>query len=105
MAHIKVKTGVQPKALIIMAAIANVVQDLQEPVAVVITSGTDGAHMKGSLHYKGAALDVRTKNFPSVRAKRTFLQAVLTRLGSGYEGFLEHEGGVHEHIHIEWDPK
>lgn len=104
MAYVKVKTGVTPRLLTIMAAIANVAQTLEEPNDITITSGTDGKHMRQSLHYEGAALDVRSKNFGSAVAKRHFLQAVLKRLGKGYQGILEHEGGANEHFHFEYDP-
>lgn len=104
MAYLRIKSGVTPRLLVIAAAIANVAQTLQEPNDVTITSGTDGKHMKGSKHHIGAALDVRTKNFPSAAAKRHFINAVLQRLGKGYQGILEHEGRANEHAHIEWDP-
>lgn len=104
MSYVKVKTGVKPKIIVMMAAIANVTQTMDEPNDITITSGNDSVHMKGSLHYKDAALDVRTKNFPSAQSKRAFLAAVLKRLGSGYQGFLEYEGKAQEHIHLEFDP-
>ena len=104
MAYLKIKSGVTPRLLYIAAAIANVAQTLDEPDDITITSGTDGKHMAGSLHYKGAALDVRTKNFPNSQAKRVFIDAVLKRLGSGYQGILESEGKLAEHAHFEFDP-
>ena len=72
---------------------------------VTITSGTDGKHMKGSRHYTVEAIDIRSKNFPSKRAKQEFIAAVLLRLGPGYEMFLEQEGKSQEHFHLEWDPR
>src|SRR3990167_5104235 len=99
MGRLLVKRGVQPRLLILAAAIANVARDL--PHDVVVTAGTDGRHMAGSKHYSGEALDIRSKNFPSKRAKQEFIAAVLLRLGPGYEMFLEHEGGANEHFHLE----
>lgn len=104
MAYVKIKTGVKPKSLIILAAIANVAQTLQEPNDVTITSGNDSKHMKGSKHYSDAALDVRTKNFPSKAAKVAFKDAVQKRLGPDYQCLLEGEGTANEHLHIEHDP-
>ena|SRR3990167_4443255 len=103
MGRLLIKSGVQPRLLTLAAAIANVARDL--PWDVVVTAGTDGKHMKGSKHYTGEALDVRSKNFPSKRAKQEFVAAVLLRLGPGYEMFLESEGKVQEHFHVEYDPR
>ena len=89
--------------LVLTAAVANVAQEL--PFPVTITSGTDGKHMKGSKHYTGEAIDIRSKNFPNKRAKQEFIAAVLLRLGPGYEAFLESEGKASEHIHVEFDPR
>ena len=72
---------------------------------MTITSANDSKHMKGSKHYTYEAIDIRSKNFPSKRAKQEFLTSVLLRLGPGYEMFLEHEGKVNEHFHLEHDPK
>lgn len=94
---LKVKNGVTPKNLIIAAAIANVGWDL--PFDLVITSGTDGKHMKGSKHYTGEALDVRTSNIPKGEVGLV-LNRLQTRLGSDYQVLLEAD-----HIHVEFDPK
>ena len=104
MSYLKVKTGVTPRNLYIMAAISNVIQQMDEPVDVTITSGTDGKHMTGSKHYSGDALDIRSKNFPNAQSKRAFMTAVLMRLGKGYQMILEHEGKAQEHFHCEYDP-
>lgn len=64
----------------------------------VITAGTDGKHMEGSLHYKGCALDMRTWNVAGreLQVKVELQQA----LGKDYDVVLEKD-----HIHVEWDPK
>lgn len=99
---IKIKRGVEPRSLLLLAAVANVAQSL--PHDVTITSGNDSTHMTGSKHYVDAALDIRSKNFPSKVAKVTFMAAVLKRLGPGYQMILEHEGKAQEHFHLEFDP-
>lgn len=93
----------QPRLLILAAAVSNVARDL--PWDVTITAGTDGRHRAGSKHYSSEALDVRSRNFPSKRAKQDFVAAVLLRLGPGYEMFLESEGKANEHFHLEYDPR
>ena len=99
---LKVKTGVKHKIVVMMAALANVAAGLSHDVT--ITSGNDSKHMTGSKHYTYEALDIRSKNFPTAKAKREFMAAVLKRLGSGYQMILEFEGGVNEHFHLEHDP-
>ena len=61
----------------------------------VVTSGRDGKHMEGSLHYEGKALDIRTYNVLEALVKE-----IKDSLGVGYDVILEKD-----HIHIEWDPK
>lgn len=65
----------------------------------IITAGTDGQHMAGSLHYRGRALDVRTRDLTP--AKKQELRDALARgLGPGWDVIVEPT-----HIHIEYDPK
>jgi hypothetical protein len=104
MALIKTKAGVKPHCLGMMAAVANVAQMLTTPLDVVITAGTDGAHMAGSKHYIGEALDIRSKGFPNRATKKMFIEQVLGRLGPGYQMFVESEGTENEHFHLEYDP-
>ena len=61
----------------------------------VITSARDGKHMEGSLHYKGQAIDLRTKHVLEALTKK-----IKEYVGSDYDVVLESE-----HIHLEWDPK
>jgi hypothetical protein len=105
MADIKVKAGVDRSAVII-AAVANEARRLPAgaPKDVVVTSVNDGTHMPGSKHYTDEAVDVRSKNFPNRETKDIFVQRVLTRLGSDYQGFIEAEGTANEHFHFEYDP-
>lgn len=93
---LKIKAGVTPKNLVIAAALANAAWDL--PFDVVITSGTDGTHMKGSKHYSGNALDVRTSNIPKDWLK-VYIDRVKNRLGPDYDLVLEVD-----HLHVEYDP-
>src|SRR3990167_10791086 len=86
---IKVKTGVQPPILVLMAALTNAFENAQlldgVPGELVITSGSDGTHMKGSRHYDYAALDVRSKTFADDHRKLLFVQSVIRRLGDPVE--------------------
>lgn len=73
--------------------------DLAIGVDPVITSGTDGQHMAGSLHYVGLAVDLRTNNLTSGKAQE-ILTALKTAVGVDYDVVLERD-----HIHLEYDPK
>ena len=101
MGKIFVKSTVRPRSHLLAAAVANVAAPLGWDVT--ITSANDSTHMVGSKHYAGEAIDVRSKNFPTTRSKREFVAAVLSRLGPGYEMFLEGEGTANEHFHLERD--
>lgn len=77
----------------------------------VLTSGVDGKHGNGSLHFVGLAIDIRSKPLrPSEHFKGTdYRDAVLTdickALGHQYDAILEHRDGKYEHFHIEFQPK
>ncbi len=101
MALIKIKAGVQPPVIVLMAAVANVAQTLDAPTTILVTSGNDGTHATTSKHYSNEAIDIRSKSFPSLKAKRAFIAAVLKRLGTGYTMILEEEGKPNEHFHLQ----
>lgn len=92
---LKVKPGVTPKMLVIAAAAANTAE--KGNFEVVITSGTDGEHMKGSKHYTGDALDIRISNL-SLSNLKALMTGLATRLGDNYDIILEKD-----HLHIEYD--
>lgn len=69
-----------------------------------VTSGNDSTHMDGSYHYKGRALDFRTKNAPGIAS--TIVAAITARLKPiGFQCIWEDRGGDNEHLHIELDEK
>lgn len=70
-----------------------------------VTAALDGKHMKGSLHYEGRAIDIRSKHIPSQAAKHNALEALKAKLGPDFDCILENEGLEQEHFHIEYDPK
>lgn len=63
----------------------------------VITSGTDGEHMPGSLHYKGRAIDLR---LPPINYVAQVMKKLKDVLGKDFDVVLEKD-----HIHVEHDPK
>lgn len=99
MSLLKIKGGaVVSKQVVIAAAAVNAANTLGLDVDIVITSGTDGTHKRNSLHYRGRALDLRTKTLGD--DKYLWAETVKRRLGKGYDVILESD-----HLHVEWDPK
>lgn len=70
----------------------------------VITSANDSTHGPNSLHYKGKALDFRTKHVVMMDKKNMILE-IKARLGAQFDVVFESEGLPNEHLHIEHDPK
>ena len=64
---------------------------------VTITSGNDGNHMVNSIHYKNAAIDIRTFDMRMPRYTAKMLQI---NLGRDFDVIYETN-----HIHIEYDAK
>ena len=99
MAILKFKAGVVvPKVCIIAAAVINAANVLGLP-DMLVTSGNDSTHMKGSKHYSDEALDFRTKHL-TVAQKHALTTAVKARLGTNYDVVLESD-----HLHVEHDSK
>lgn len=67
---------------------------------LVVTSGTDGTHSAGSLHYYGLALDFRTRYF-SETDKNTVYSELIKELDPRLYDVILHN----THIHVEYDPK
>lgn len=66
---------------------------------MVVTSLKDGKHSAKSLHYAGAAADLRT---------RTLAQGAAAQIAEDLAGRLNHHYDVileSDHIHIEWQPR
>ena len=65
----------------------------------VITSASDGKHGPNSLHYKGQALDLRTRHLNGQGLQAVF-HKLKDSLGPQFDVVMEAT-----HFHIEWDPK
>jgi hypothetical protein len=66
---------------------------------MVITSVVDGGHSLTSLHYAGAAADLRTRDLPAAVAQQ-IRDEIAEALGTDFDVILE---GTH--IHLEWQPR
>lgn len=69
-------------------------------VIVTITALRDGVHGKGSLHYDGKALDLRTRMLTSVQTADVLKRLRNALEPMGFDAIFESD-----HIHIEWQPK
>jgi hypothetical protein len=94
--------GIRPEMVLGAAVVEGVLRS--RDCELVITSGIDGRHRRGSLHYAGAALDIRSKTL-RVEEKLEVVKELRDALGTDFDVILEGEGGPHEHIHIEYQPK
>jgi hypothetical protein len=105
MSLLKFQAGVQvPWVCYIAAATVNAANVLGLKVDMLVTSGNDKVHARGSKHYTDEALDFRTKHLKSAD-KLALRNAVKQRLGREFDVILEDEGGNNEHLHVEHDPK
>lgn len=67
-------------------------------VELVVTSLCDGYHSRRSKHYKGNAMDIRTRDLFELD-KDKFRQKIQNALSDDYDVVLEST-----HLHIEYDP-
>ena len=99
-----VKRGVEfkyftPPVIDMIAAISYIYDDEFPDRNPVITSAFDGKHMATSYHYKGLALDFRTRNLSHSEQQKLVL-LMRQNLGNDVEVVLERH-----HVHVEFDPK
>ncbi len=66
----------------------------------VMTSGLDGEHSAGSLHYRGQAIDWRRWGADAIGVMPAIADAVRQELGPRYDVVLEQT-----HLHTEFDPR
>ena len=66
---------------------------------LVITAGSDGQHKEGSLHYRGYAFDLRTRDM-RVQDIPTVVRDLRLYLAKDWQ--VVHEK---DHIHAEYDPQ
>ncbi len=86
--------GLQPQIVLGVIIANDVIRSLG--YNCVITSGSEGRHQDGSLHYEGLALDLRTVNIPKPEWDGT-VTAIKSALGPDFDVVLEAT-----HIHLEY---
>lgn len=95
---VKIKYFTRPMVEILLAVFD--VWDFNSGLSPVVTSAHDGKHMRKSLHYRGLALDLRTRYFKTQAEKSEFAGELRDRLGEEYDVVLERD-----HVHVEFDPE
>lgn len=98
---ISIKPGVdltllRPQMALATQTLASALQ--QFGCDLMITSGSDGEHIRMSKHYSGEALDYRTNTIP-VENLSFIVDMVSDALGSQFDVVLEPD-----HLHVEFDP-
>jgi hypothetical protein len=74
-------------------------------IPCVVTSANDSKHGASSWHYRGRALDFRTK-YEAVNGREQILRDETKKaLGQDFDVVIEAVGTDNEHLHVEWDPK
>ena len=89
--------GIQ-KEIVTLIAILNCYFFLRVGKPLVITSCTDGKHMKGSKHYSGYAIDIRTRHLNA---------SEISKLIAWFKSHHDKEYDIvveSDHIHVEYDP-
>lgn len=67
----------------------------------VITSANDSTHGPHSRHYTDEAIDLRTKDLPTLQAKKDLAAALRAELGPAFTVLFESPGGEQEHLHLQ----
>lgn len=88
--------GIRPEIVLALAEVRESYASHGQLKDFVITSVVEGAHKRASLHYTGAAADLRR---PVLRADEIVADA-KGRLGDDFDIVLEGD-----HLHLEWQPK
>ncbi len=94
--------GLKPEALLGLTIAASVFD--KHNVDTILTSGGEGKHSRGSLHFSGLAFDLRSHHLLNP-TKQVILKDLRRGLGKSFDVVLEAQGGVNEHFHIEYQPK
>ena len=89
--------GIKKEIISIIGFLSYVFYSMEKPL--VITSCTDGKHMKGSKHYSGYAIDIRIRHLTQ-KETDSFIWRFKFWYEKDYDIVLEKD-----HIHVEYDPK
>ena len=94
--------GLRPEMLVALQVADGLYRE--HGIDCVVTSGTEGKHRRGSLHYTGLALDLRTWNLPAHVDVITVAADLARNLGDDFDVVPEKIGQRGEHLHVEFHP-
>ena len=88
-------TGIRPELILGLMVADTVLRE--NGIELVVTSITDSVHSFTSLHYAGAAADIRIWDMDDPQKIISELKSAIT---SDFDVILEKD-----HIHLEWQPR
>ncbi len=91
--------GIRPEIVLALQIAEKVYEKRTRSTEMVVTSVIDGRHSHGSLHYIGAAVDLRTRNIDG-QTVNDIVADLMEALNNDYDVIRESN-----HIHIEYQPK
>ena len=94
-------TGIRPELVLGLLIVESRMPEYGE---LVITSANDAHHSATSLHYAGAAVDIRSQSINRVSVG-PLCDRINQALGPDFDFILEDHGGPNEHFHLEFQPK
>lgn len=92
--------GVQPELILALYVADEVYREAGVEEGIVITSMNDATHSETSLHYAGAAADIRIRSLPDSMSPAQTAKAIKARLTVDFDVVVEAD-----HIHIEYQPR
>lgn len=95
--------GLQPEMVLGLMIISSIFECYN--YNCVLTEATGSQHMENSLHYKGLAVDLRTKHINNLATKIEIVHRCSEALGKDFDVVFEGQGQDNEHLHCEWQPK
>mgnify|MGYP001097663456 CR=1 FL=1 len=90
-------TGLRPEILLAIVIAERAYAEVG--CELMLTSGIEGQHSVGSLHYAGSAVDLRTLNVPTGKLQ-PLIEKIRVAVGPDFDVVLESN-----HLHIEFQPK
>ena len=89
--------GIHPEIVIAAMVVNEMCREYG--VEFVITCAKEGTHRKGSKHFVGQAIDVRTRDM-ALHNRKAFATSIAKAVGPEFDVVLEGN-----HLHIEFDPE
>ena len=90
-------TGLRPEIILAIVAAERAYAEIG--CELMLTSGIEGSHGRGSLHFAGCAVDLRTQNVPAGKLQ-PLVESIRAALGADFDVVLEST-----HLHAEFQPK